>query len=170
MNLIFLQKTSSSILFAFMPSFFFFIFDCYCLLSAVQVLFRLWLLQDTDTDVASSCFEELPSTDISLQVAIFYYALRIYSCVAANSGTWSCGHHANPLYRQAPSKVVGRVKDYLASIKGKEEAESKIEARLVDKFQQYQEMLEDYNQACVLQDLGKGEAWLSFCFFTWCDA
>ncbi|GFS05660.1 neuroblastoma-amplified sequence-like [Elysia marginata] len=124
--------------------------------TTLGLAYLLALPKGCDADIAGRCFEDLPSTDISLQVAIYFYALRIYTCVASSSGTWTSGPHINPLYRQAPSKVVGRVKDYLDSIKGKEEAESKIEAGLVDKLQQYQEMLEDYNQACVLQGLGKG--------------
>ncbi|GFN79688.1 neuroblastoma-amplified sequence-like [Plakobranchus ocellatus] len=130
--------------------------------TTLGLAYLLALPKGSQNEVASNCFEELPSTDISLQVAVYYYALRIYSSVTNCSGTAGLGHHADPLYRQAPSKVIGRVLDYLALVKEREEEGSKVDVGLVEKLEQYQEMLEDYNQACTLQGLGKGVDVLRF--------
>ncbi|CAL1537532.1 unnamed protein product [Lymnaea stagnalis] len=101
-----------------------------------------------DYDV-SSCFEEFPITDISLQLAVYYYALQIYSTMQPSTPP-----HVYVLYRQIPSRIVARVIDYIASF-----PESKWPAEvnsLVKKLKSYHEMLEDYNQACTLKRLGRG--------------
>ncbi|KAH9508425.1 hypothetical protein Btru_055206 [Bulinus truncatus] len=101
-----------------------------------------------DYDV-SSCFDEFPGTDISLQLAVYYYALQVYSTLQPLTPP-----HVYALYRQPPSKIVSRVIDFISSI-GENEWPQEVVC-LVDKLKNYQEMLEDYNQACTLNRLGKG--------------
>ena len=96
-----------------------------------------------------SCFDELPSTNISLQLAVYYYALKVYSALQPFNAD-----HVYALYRQTPAKIIARVLDFVnhsSDNKWPEEVDA-----LVVKMKNYQGMLEDYNQACTLQRLGKG--------------
>ncbi|XP_012940751.1 neuroblastoma-amplified sequence [Aplysia californica] len=97
-----------------------------------------------------SCFDEFPSTDISLQLAVYYYALRVYSALQPFTPA-----HVYALYRQTPAKIIARVLDYVNSSDLDPEWPLEV-GELVEKMKNYQGMLEDYNQACTLQRLGKG--------------
>ncbi|KAK7009358.1 neuroblastoma-amplified sequence [Biomphalaria glabrata] len=101
-----------------------------------------------DYDI-SICFEEFPSTDISLQLAVYYYALQVYNTLQPVTPP-----HVYALYRQPPSKIVGRAIQYISSVAESEWPQEVIS--LLKKLKNYQELLEDYNQACTLKRLGKG--------------
>ena len=108
--------------------------------------------QPTDAD---RCFEEHPKTDISLQLAIYYYALQIYSSVKPCSRP-----DIYSLYTHPPIKVMQKV---VSLVTQKTDIDWPEEVKeLVLKIKQYNEMLEDYRQAIVLKKLGRGkeEFWI----------
>ncbi|BFY98427.1 hypothetical protein BsWGS_01467 [Bradybaena similaris] len=114
--------------------------------TTLGLAYLLAIPKDYDFD---SCFDSFPSTDISLQLAVYFYAVQVYSTMQPYTPP-----HVYALYRQTPSKIIGRVFDYIANSSEHERPE---EVRtMIKKLQMKQEMLEDFNQACTLQKLGKG--------------
>ena len=107
---------------------------------------EFYVFQPTDAD---RCFEDHPKTDISLQLAIYYYALQIYSSVRPCSGP-----DLHPLYTHPPVKVMHKV---VSLVTQKTDFDWPAEVKeLVEKIKQYNEMLEDYRQGKVLRKLGRG--------------
>ena len=104
-------------------------------------------MQPTDAD---RCFEEHPKTDISLQLAIYYYALQIYSSVKPCTKP-----DISAIYTHSPLKVMEKV---VALVTQKTEFDWPEEVtELVLKIKQYNEMLADYRQGKVLKKLGRGK-------------
>ena len=104
------------------------------------------IFQPTEAD---RCFEDHPKTDISLQLAIYYYALQIYSSVRPCNDP-----DLHPLYSHPPIKVMQKV---VSLVTQKTDFDWPVEVKeLVGKIKQYNEMLEDYRQAKLLRKLGRG--------------
>ncbi|ESP01249.1 hypothetical protein LOTGIDRAFT_212786 [Lottia gigantea] len=98
---------------------------------------------------SSKCFEEFPSTAISLQLAVYYYALQVYSHIKPNTDP-----HQYSLYQHDPNIIIEKVLTYIMT--SKKSAWPKEIEELIPKLKNYSEMLEDYNQAKILKNLGKG--------------
>lgn len=100
---------------------------------------------------AEDVLRDLPSSAISLQLSAYFYAVQIYSILSPCVG----GERA-PLYDHAPSEVIQKVTQYVTHTCKASRPEG-VQV-LVDKFNLYTELLEDYNQAKVLQGLGRGKS------------
>ncbi|XP_041364061.1 neuroblastoma-amplified sequence-like isoform X2 [Gigantopelta aegis] len=114
--------------------------------STLGLAYLLALPQSTE---AEKCFEEFPSTDISLQLALYYYALQIYSSLKPSSRP-----APYVLYTQPPAKIIKRVVDHVTTRQNITWPGEVLD--LIPKLKSYQEMLADYNQAKSLQVLRRG--------------
>ncbi|KAK3595169.1 hypothetical protein CHS0354_002768 [Potamilus streckersoni] len=108
-----------------------------------------YLLALDQPSQAEKCFDGFPSTDISLQLAMFYYALQIFAATKPCTTT-----EFYNLYTHPPARVIQRVVD-LVTQKLNFDWPADVMV-LVDKLKYYNEMLEDYTQAKILQKLGRG--------------
>ncbi|XP_046551537.1 LOW QUALITY PROTEIN: neuroblastoma-amplified sequence-like [Haliotis rubra] len=108
-----------------------------------------YLLALTKASDAEKCFEEFPSTDVSIQLALYYYALQIYTSLKPSTKPLPFA-----LYRQDPTKVIRKVINHVTNRPNSDWPEEVVE--LIPKLEKYREMLEDYNQAVTLKKLGRG--------------
>lgn len=103
---------------------------------------------------AEKCFESFPNTYITLQLAVYYYSLQIYTSVKPVIEDEPC-----TLYKHDPLKVIQKVINF---VNNKKDYDWPVEVlELVTKLKQYYEALEDFSQAKMLQKLGRG---ISRCF------
>ncbi|XP_048258558.1 NBAS subunit of NRZ tethering complex-like isoform X1 [Haliotis rufescens] len=108
-----------------------------------------YLLALNKASDAEKCFEEFPSTDVSIQLALYYYALQIYTTLKPSTKPLPFA-----LYRQDPTKVIRKVINHVTSRPNSDWPEEVVD--LIPKLEKYREMLEDYNQAITLKKLGRG--------------
>ena len=114
--------------------------------SALGLAYLLALPNATD---AEKCFETFPKTAVTLQLALYHYALQIYTCVKPLTES-----DMNFLYQQPPQKVMSKVVNF---VNNKKDFDWPVDVLdLVSKLKQYSEELEDYTQAKILQGLGRG--------------
>ncbi|XP_033634879.1 neuroblastoma-amplified sequence-like [Asterias rubens] len=98
---------------------------------------------------AEQCFEKLPRTALTLQLAAYYYALQL------NSSTNTTTVMTPDLrYQQSPSKLIGQVVSQVTGDNGGDWSD--VEKSLVSQLQCYVELLADFTQAESLQALGRG--------------
>lgn len=98
---------------------------------------------------AQSVLMNLPSTDITLQISQYYYALQIYTALHP----WS-GPSIPPVFLHNPSQVVAAVTTLVKKLNiGSLNEEV---ASWVDMFNSTQELVEDFVQGQALQRLGAG--------------
>ncbi|XP_072559088.1 NBAS subunit of NRZ tethering complex isoform X2 [Paramormyrops kingsleyae] len=98
---------------------------------------------------ANKCFEKLPPSALSLQLAAYYYALQIYSRLAP---CFKDKCHA--LYRADPRMLIQLVTKHVNDhdiVAWPEELE-----KLIGQLHLYNERLTDFTQAQILQGLGRG--------------
>ncbi|XP_048858218.1 NBAS subunit of NRZ tethering complex isoform X2 [Brienomyrus brachyistius] len=98
---------------------------------------------------ANKCFEKLPPSALSLQLAAYYYALQIYSRLAP---CFKDKCHA--LYRVDPRELIQLVTKHVIdhdTVAWPEELE-----KLIGQLHLYNERLTDFTQAQILQGLGRG--------------
>ncbi|KAL4228277.1 hypothetical protein ACF0H5_013708 [Mactra antiquata] len=112
----------------------------------LSLAYLLALQHPTDAD---RCFNAHPKTDISLQLAVYYYSLQIYTTL--QPGDYS---HLSPLYLHEPVKIMKKVLGLVYQCDESDRSENVLD--LVRKIKQYNEMLQDYRQAKVLSKLGRG--------------
>ncbi|KAK3097270.1 hypothetical protein FSP39_008222 [Pinctada imbricata] len=98
---------------------------------------------------AEKCFDTFPKTAVTLQLALYYYALQIYSSVKPLTD-----RDMNFLYQLPPHKVMTKVISFVNKRKDFDWPQDVLE--LIPKLKQYSEELEDYIQAKTLQGLGRG--------------
>ncbi|KAL3866901.1 hypothetical protein ACJMK2_044151 [Sinanodonta woodiana] len=108
-----------------------------------------YLLAMDQPSEAEKCFDGFPSTNISLQLAMYYYALQIFAAIKPCTTT-----EFYNLYTHPPTRVIQRVVDLVTQ---KLDFDWPADVMvLVEKLKHYNEMLEDYTQAKILQKLGRG--------------
>ena len=100
---------------------------------------------------AEACFSKLPRTAISLQLATYFYSLQIYSRLSPPARP----QPASSLYQHNPSNVIQNVINHVTQTDQSHWPEGVEE--LVERLKYYHELMTDFNQAQVLQGLGKGE-------------
>ena len=105
-------------------------------------------------------------TAISLQLAIYYYALQIYKTLPQESIS-----HPDAVYLHSPADVTKRALKLAKSCKSGKVSDIEFTptmCSLADKLLCYDERLMDFAQAQTLQALGRGGFWLRilFCGFT----
>ncbi|XP_052794949.1 NBAS subunit of NRZ tethering complex-like [Mya arenaria] len=98
---------------------------------------------------AEPCFSAHPVTDISLQLALYYYCLQLYTALRPSDLP-----HLSPLYVNDPVKVMRHVTSVVCGQRDVSWPESVV--ALVTKVRQYRERLEDYRQAQILSRLSRG--------------
>ena len=96
---------------------------------------------------AYECFEKLPNSALTLQLASYYYALQVYSLLSPQAEDAQAS-----LYLHAPEHVVDHV---INGIRGRAETEDDIKF-LVSHMKRYHTQLADFAQARLLQGLGRG--------------
>lgn len=107
----------------------------------------------TQMNEADQCFQDIPRTPLSLQLATYYYALQLYTLLRSKSKTKAKAER-DPIYSRAPDDVV---KSVLGHVSSADQSDWSDELReLHSKLLHYQEVLADFVQAQVLQGLGKG--------------
>ena len=107
-------------------------------------------MQPLDADVV---FKKLPRTAISLQLATYYYALQLGMRLNPASED-----HQGALYTHDPSDVIAAM---LAATDDGGAAvvdAGKSVRELVEKLHHYNELLADFTQAQVLENLCKGRS------------
>ncbi|XP_052240269.1 NBAS subunit of NRZ tethering complex-like isoform X2 [Dreissena polymorpha] len=120
--------------------------DCLCTDSTLALAYLLALRQPTDAD---GCFATHVVTDISLQMALYYYVLQLYTALKPVDLP-----HMSPLYVKDPVTVMQSVTSLVCGQKDFDWPDYVV--ALVTKIKHYNEMLEDYRQAEILRNLGKG--------------
>ncbi|XP_053405478.1 NBAS subunit of NRZ tethering complex-like [Mercenaria mercenaria] len=120
--------------------------ECFCVDNTLSLAYLLALQQPTEAD---RCFDDHPRTDISLQLALYYYALQLYSAVRPVDMP-----HISPLYVREPVKVMQKVTSLVCQKKEIQWPDYVLD--LVEKIKHYNEMLEDYRQAKILKKLDRG--------------
>ena len=114
-----------------------------------------FLLQAED---AGSCFESVPGTNVTLELATYYYALQLHSQLKSDS---KAGRKA--VYSQPASKLVAAVLKHVDKLSTSAEKDPKAEMMAItERLKYYNELLKDYNQARALQALGRGQIALAF--------
>ncbi|XP_038071968.1 neuroblastoma-amplified sequence-like, partial [Patiria miniata] len=98
---------------------------------------------------AEQCFEQLPRTAMTLQLAAYYYALQIHHSAHPSQVTT-----LDPAYQLAPSKLIGQVVGQVTGNSGSDWSEEQM--GMVSQLQRYVELLADFTQAEALQALGRG--------------
>ncbi|XP_021365609.1 neuroblastoma-amplified sequence-like [Mizuhopecten yessoensis] len=94
-------------------------------------------------------FADLPFTTMSLQMALYYFALQIYSALRPTFDP-----ELSLLYKYPPFRLIEKVRTYVSRTKDHQQP-SEV-AQLVNNFNQYQEFLEDSIQAKQLKKLDRG--------------
>lgn len=112
-----------------------------------------YLLALPQCDSADQCFNELPNTALALQLAEFYYSLKIYLALWPDTGTLPAR-----VFDYPPSYIISTVSNYLAD-NPKLPHDVQIP---VERLQNYCGLSKDYCQAKTLQGLGKGVDVLRF--------
>ncbi|XP_033750641.1 neuroblastoma-amplified sequence-like [Pecten maximus] len=114
--------------------------------STLGLAFLLALPQEvTDHDH----FADFPFTTMSLQMALYYFALQIYSSIKPTFDP-----ELSLLYKYPPFKLIEKVRFYISRTKDAQRPREIIQ--LVKNFKQYQEFLEDSIQAKQLKKLDRG--------------
>ncbi|XP_069137324.1 NBAS subunit of NRZ tethering complex-like [Argopecten irradians] len=114
--------------------------------STLGLAFLLALPQEiTDHDH----FADFPFTTMSLQMALYYFALQIYSAVRPTFDP-----ELGLLYQYPPVRLIEKVRTYVSRTDVAKQPEEI--AQLVQNFKQYQEFLEDSIQAKQLKKLDRG--------------
>ncbi|XP_022105886.1 neuroblastoma-amplified sequence-like [Acanthaster planci] len=98
---------------------------------------------------AEHCFEQLPRTAMTLQLAAYYYALQIHHSAHPSQVTT-----LDPAYRLTPSKLIDQVVSQVTGDSGRDWSEE--QKGLVSQLQHYVELLADFTQAEALRALGRG--------------
>ncbi|KAK2171518.1 hypothetical protein NP493_1055g01018 [Ridgeia piscesae] len=119
--------------------------------SVLSLAFLLSLPQPVDAD---QCFMKHPTTAVSLQLAMYYYALQIYKTLPQESTP-----HPDAVYLHSPGDVTKRslklAKKYQAEKTSDIEFDP-VMSPLADKLLSYNERLMDFAQAQTLQTLNRG--------------
>ena len=105
---------------------------------------------------ANPVFKKLPRTVMSLQLATYYYALQIGSRLVPEAE-----RHQGALYTHDPSQLITAM--LAATEDGPKELQKickdlpKDTVGLIEKLHHYHELMTDFTQAQVLENLSKGE-------------
>ena len=105
---------------------------------------------------ANPVFKKLPRTVMSLQLATYYYALQIGSRLVPEAE-----RHQGALYTHDPSHLIAAM--LAATEDGPKELQKickdlpKDTVGLIEKLHHYHELMTDFTQAQVLENLSKGE-------------
>ncbi|XP_060067245.1 NBAS subunit of NRZ tethering complex-like [Ylistrum balloti] len=94
-------------------------------------------------------FADFPCTSMSLQMALYYFALQIYSAIRP-----TFDQELSLLYKYPPFKLIEKVRMYISRTKDDQFPNEVVQ--LVKNFKQYQEFLEDSIQAKQLKKLDRG--------------
>ncbi len=103
----------------------------------INIIFVVTCAQPLD---AEQCFEKLPRTALTLQLAAYYYALQLHSST-----------HTSPVmtpdlrYQQSPSRLIGQVVSQVTGENGVDWSD--VQKALVSQLQSYVELLADFTQA-----------------------
>jgi hypothetical protein len=96
---------------------------------------------------AYECFEKLPSSVFTLQLASYYYALQVYSLLSPHVDDTQAS-----LYLHPPAHVVDHV---IQGIRDRVETGDDVKF-LASHLKRYHTQLADFAQARLLQGLGRG--------------
>ncbi|CAM9714502.1 unnamed protein product [Lampetra planeri] len=122
-------------------------------MSTDTTLALAYLLALSDPLEADVCFERQSATALSLQLAVYYYALQIHVRLQPSSG------RPDSVYWADPGEVVARASEWMAEAGGSAPA---VAARpeelavLEGRLRLYGERLADLTQAQTLRSLGAG--------------
>ena len=119
----------------------------------MSVCFR-W--QPTD---AEQCFTKLPSTDIALQLAVYYYSLQLASSLRwyGDEGDTNC---LSRLYRTSPGSLVTAVATYISRALSDPVVGTQMSAsvhQMALRLMHYNSRLIELTQAQALRRLDRGE-------------
>jgi hypothetical protein len=107
---------------------------------------RCFFLSSQSTN-AYECFEKLPNSALTLQLASYYYALQVHNLLSPQVQDTQAS-----LYLHPPEHVVDHV---INSIRGRVETGDDVKF-LASHLKRYHTQLADFAQARLLQGLGRG--------------
>ena len=96
---------------------------------------------------AYECFEKLPNSVLTLQLASYYYALQVYNLLSPHIDDTQAS-----LYLHPPAHVVEHV---IKSIRDRGETDDDVKF-IASHLKRYHTQLADFAQARLLQGLGRG--------------
>jgi len=112
--------------------------------------------QPTD---AEQCFAKLPSTDVSLQIAIYYYSLQLASSLRW-FGDEAEANSLSRLYRTSPGSLIAAVVTYISRALSDPAVSTQMSAstqQMALRLMHYNSRLIELTQAQALRRLDRGE-------------
>ena len=110
---------------------------------------------------AEQCFSKLPSTDISLQIAVYYYSLQLAShlhCCTSNED-----RTLSNLYRQSPASLCTAMVTYISRAVSDPVSGAQLSAavhQMALRLMHYNSRLIEMTQAQALRRLDTGESYI----------
>ena len=103
---------------------------------------------------AEQCFKKRPTTAMSLQLAMYYYALQIYRSLPVESVP-----HPDPAYLHSPTDIIKRALKLAKKCQSGNVADVEFTPTLrslTEELLRQEERFMDFTQAQALQALGRG--------------